>query len=91
MLSFPVLVHEIIKGLMELFSHQAEPEDKDLFQQVMEKEDTLEKEVWDLRLGPAIWERFRGQFPEEIIQDETKRELQNWILVEIFKLPAKKF
>lgn len=89
--NFPVLVHEIIKGVMELFSHQAEPEDKELFQQAMELEDTLEKEVWDLRLGPPIWERIRSQFPEEVLTDETKYGLQNWILVEIFKLDAKKF
>jgi hypothetical protein len=88
---FPALVHEIIKGVMELFSHQGEPEDKELFQQVMELEDTLEKEVWDLRLGPPVWERIRSQFPEETLTDETKYELQNWILVEIFKLPAKEF
>lgn len=90
-INFPTLVHEIIKGVMELFSHQGEPEDKEMFQQVMELEDTLEKEVWDLRLGPSLWERFRSQFPEEVLTDETKRELQNWILVEIFKLPAKEF
>jgi hypothetical protein len=89
--NFPVLVHEIIKGVMELFSHQAEPEDKEKFQQVMELEDTLEKEVWDLRLGPPIWERIRSQFPEEVLTDEAKYGLQNWILVEIFKLEAKQF
>ena len=89
--SFPILVHEIIKAVMELFSHQGEPEDKEMFQQVMELEDTLEKEVWDLRLGPSIWNRIREQFPEEVITDEAKYELQNWILVEIFKLPAKEF
>jgi len=89
--NFPVLVHEIIKGVMELFSHQAEPEDKEMFQQVMELEDTLEKEVWDLRLGPPIWERIREQFPEDVLTDETKYGLQSWILVEIFKLEPKKF
>lgn len=89
--TFPILVHEIVKGLMELFSHQAEPEDKELFSQVEALEGTLEKEVWDLRLGPSIWERIRSTFPQEVLNDETKYELQNWILVEIFKLPARKF
>jgi hypothetical protein len=90
-INFPTLVHEIIKAVMELFSHQGEPEDKEMFQQVMDLEDTLEKEVWDLRLGPPLWERIRNQFPEEVLTDERKYELQNWILVEIFKLPAKEF
>lgn len=90
-INFPILVHELIKGMMELFSHQGEPEDKELFQQVMQHEDTLEKEMWDLRLGPAIWDRIRNQFPEEILTNEQKVELQNYLLIEIFKLPAKKF
>jgi hypothetical protein len=90
-INFPILVHELIKGMMELFSHQGEPEDKELFQQVMQHEDTLEKEMWDLRLGPAIWDRIRNQFPEDILTDENKVEIQNYLLVEIFKLPAKRF
>jgi hypothetical protein len=89
--NFPILVHEIIKAVMELFSHQGEPENKEMFQEVMELEDTLEKETWDLRLGPPIWERIRSSFPDETILNENMYELQNWILVEIFKLPAKKF
>jgi hypothetical protein len=57
----------------------------------MQHEDTLEKEMWDLRLGPAIWDRIRNQFPEDILTDENKVEIQNYLLVEIFKLPAKRF
>jgi hypothetical protein len=89
--NFPICVHECIKGVMEVFGVQGQPEDSDMFEKVMESEDTLEKELWDLRLGPAIWDRLRSQFPEEILYDDTKVELQNYLLVEIFKLPAKKF
>ena len=88
-INFPVLVHELIKGTLELFALQGRPEDG--FEDVESTEDTLEKEMWDLRLGPAIWDRIRNQFPEEILTDENKVELQNYLLVEIFKLPAKKF
>lgn len=89
-INFPVLVHEIIKGVLELFAVQGRPEDDETFDET-DKEDTLEKEMWDLRLGPSIWDRIRSQFPEEILIDENKVELQNYLLVEIFKLPAKKF
>ena len=89
--NFPICVHEIIKGIMEVFSYHGDPEDQDLAQRVQEKEDTLEKEVWDLRLGPAIWDRVRSQFPDDILTDENKVELQNYLFVEIIKLPAKKF
>lgn len=88
--NFPVLVHELIKGVMELFAVHGRPTDDEGFEET-EKEDTMEKEVWDLRLGPAIWERIRGQFPEEILIDENQIELQNYLLMEIFKLPAKNF
>lgn len=88
-INFPVLVHELIKGTLELFALQGRPEGD--FTDIEDTEDTLEKEMWDLRLGPAIWDRIRRQFPEDIFTDENKIELQNYLLVEIFKLPAKKF
>jgi hypothetical protein len=90
-INFPALIHELIKGILELFSHQGEPEDKDLFVKVMQQEDLLHKEMWDLRLGPSMWDRIRSQFPEEILVDETLIEHQNYLITEIFKLPAKTF
>ncbi len=90
-INFPVLVHELIKGTLELFAIQGRPEGDEGFEDVEQSEDTLEKEMWDLRLGPAIWDRIRNQFPEDILTDENKVELQNYLLTEIFKLPAKKF
>ena len=96
-INFPILVHELIKGIMELFAIQGRPtdeegnEDEEAWSEIEGSEDTLEKEMWDLRLGPAIWDRVRRQFPEEILLDENKFELQNYLLVEIFKLPAKHF
>jgi hypothetical protein len=50
-----------------------------------------QKEIWDLRLGPSIWDRIRKQFPESILTDESKIELQNYLIQSIFKLPAKEF
>ena len=88
--NFPVLVHEVIKGVMEVFSLHGLPEDGSA-QDVIASEDTLEKEVWDIRLGPPIWARLRGMFPEDIILDENRRELQNYLLMAIFKLPARDF
>ena len=89
--NFPMCVHEIIKGIMEVFAIQGQPEDEEMFQKVKESEDTLEKEMWDLRLGPAIWDRVRQQFPDEIIIEDHLVEYQNYLITEIFKLPAKKF
>lgn len=90
-INFPVLVHELIKGWLELLSHHGDPSDEETFSAVQASEDTLEKEMWDLRLGPAIWDRIRTQFPEDILTDEDKYELQNYLIAEIFKLPARNF
>lgn len=88
-INFPVLVHELIKGVMEVFAIQGEPETGS--EEVSRSEDTLEKEVWDIRLGPSIWKRIRDAFPEEILLDENQKELQNFLLVAIFKLEARNF
>lgn len=91
---FPVLIHELIKGVMEVVAIQGRPEGGDEegeegFDE--DSEDTLQDETWDLRLGPAIWNRLRAQFPEDILIDENKRLLQLYLLQAIFKLPAKNF
>lgn len=86
---FPVLVHELIKGVMEIFALQGLPEVG--AEEVMKSEDVPEKEVWDLRLGPQIWDRIRSQFPEDVLVDENKRELQSYLLTAIFQLPANEF
>jgi len=90
-LNFPICVHECIKGVMEVFAIHGQPDDEEMNQAVSDSEDTLEKEMWDLRLGPAIWDRIRMQMPEDILTDENKVELQNYLLMGIFQLPAKKF
>lgn len=86
--NFPILVHELIKGSMELIGTRGTSKE---YEEVESEEDTMENEIWDLRLGPAIWDRLRAQFPQEILVDENKVELQNYLLSEIFELPAKKF
>lgn len=95
--NFPILVHELIKGVMEIFAIQGRPqddegsEDEETWSKISKSEDTLDAESWDLRLGPAIWDRIRMQFPEDILTDENKAELQNYLLTAIFKLEARKF
>lgn len=87
-INFPVLVHELIKGTMELLSKHGK---STMHDQVKSQEDLFKKEIWDIRLGPAIWDRLRSQMPEDILVDETKKDLQSVLLVSIFQLPAKQF
>ena len=87
--NFPVLVHEIIKGVMEAISIQGRPEEG--WEEVEDSEDTLDKEIWDIRLGTPMWARIRSQFPEEILVDENQHELQLFLYVAMVKLPARDF
>lgn len=87
-INFPVLVHELIKGTLEVVGMAGQ---SDIESDVSDMEDSLKKETWDLRLGPSIWNRLRSQFPEEILVDESKKRLQMFMLNSIFKLPAKEF
>jgi len=87
-ITFPVLVHELIKGVMEVLATQGLPDDPRQAQMVMDSEDTLTAEVWDLRLGPVIWEKFREAYPHDLMQDD-KREVQNYLFSEFARMDAK--
>jgi len=89
-LNFPVLVHELIKGLMEFFALQPQGDTGQDYYERVRSEDTITKEDWDLRLGVAIWGRLNSLIPNELNSDE-KVELQNFILNHIFNLPAKQY
>jgi len=84
---FPLLVHELIKGTLELsainwadghldFEEQAE---------VIEKADTVEGEIWGMRLGPGMWEKFLDCI------DPDDYDIKQWLFHELSKLPAKQF
>lgn len=84
---FPLLVHELIKGTLELsainwadghldFEEQAE---------VIKKADTVEGEVWGMRLGPGMWEKFLDCVGSD------NYDMKQWLFQELTKLPAKQF
>jgi hypothetical protein len=93
--NFPVLIHELIKGTLELIAlhgrNRDEEGNEEDFTDIEDSEDTLEKEMWDLRLGPAIWDRIRSKFPEDVLTDETKGIIQLIVFQHIFQKPAKEF
>lgn len=91
-INFPILVHELVKGTMEVISGlHGLPKDFETAEKVIELEDTIDKEIWDLRLGPAIWDRIRAQFPEDILTDENKVNLQLVLFQHIVSKPARQF
>ena len=82
---FPVLVHEIVKGVMELLSANGLPKDKKLTEYVTNKADFVAAEPWDMRLGPAIWERFTDAI------DPDDFHLKHHVYAELAALPATEF
>jgi hypothetical protein len=97
-INFPILVHELIKGTYEVIADlHSQPKDadgnidKDLARRVKDKEDSKNKEIWDFRLGPAIWDILKDSFPEETITDEDKAGIQLIMFQTIVSKPAKQF
>ena len=91
-INFPILVHELIKGTYEVITAmRGQPKDKDLAKRVMDKEDSKNKEIWDFRLGPAIWDMLKDSFPEETITEEDRVGIQLVMFEAIISKPAKQF
>lgn len=89
---FPILVHELMKGTLEVVSAlYGQPKNKEMASKVIELEDTLQKEIWDLRLGPAIWDILSDSFPEGVTTDDDKRGMQLIFFQTIVSKPAKQF
>jgi hypothetical protein len=70
-LIFPILVHELAKGCMELLTMHGLPKDEDTLKKVYKHADKWEDEVFHFFVGPALWRRFikvvnRMKLPETI-------------------------
>ena len=56
-MTFPFLLHELTKGVLELISLHGLDADKETRDYVLDKTDNLESEPMDIRLGVKIWEK----------------------------------
>ena len=89
-LTFPLLVHELVKGVYEVFGTHGLPDDPKAAELVMGVEDTLPSEIWDSRLGPVFWEKFQEAYPLELFEDDMKH-IQHHLFFRFSKLDAKQF
>jgi hypothetical protein len=64
-LIFPVLIHELVKGVLEAISLHGFTDDEKLNEFVVSQADFLAAEPWDLRMGPALWGRMLNCIPNE--------------------------
>ena len=89
-LIFPILCHEIIKGLEESIARHGLPEDPEMSQQVRGVTDVLSNEPMQLRIGPEIVEKLRFALPDEMY-DEVNKGLVPWFYSILYKTEAKEF
>jgi hypothetical protein len=89
-LIFPILCHEVIKGIEESIARHGLPEDREMSQQVRGVTDVLSNEPMQLRIGPEIVEKLRFALPDEMYDDENKG-LVPWFYSILYKTPAKEF
>lgn len=78
-LCFPILVHEIIKGAMEVVMSSIHP-NKQATKTALAS-DTLEGETFDIMIGPALWAKLRS-----IVSPQDQQYLL-WVIQKIMKLP----
>jgi hypothetical protein len=87
---FPILVHEVVKGIDRFLSQHSLPKNPKLAQRVMGQTDLLRNEPSQLRIGPEIVEILRMSLPDEFFESGTEEYLP-WFKIELYKIDAKEF
>jgi hypothetical protein len=85
---FPMLVHEIVKGLYEILSLQGFGANKERNKQVVRNVDKISNEPEDMRYGKFIYDALTKVFNESNYDDPRIREL---FFTEIYKLDDDQF
>ena len=90
---FPVLLHESIRGFLEMFAAYGLPSSKKECSYVISKADFINAEPWDMRIGPSLWDILMEKFNEPSTETlpilltvlfSQRTEKFNFILKEIF-------
>lgn len=89
-LIFPILCHEIIKGLEAAKGRYGQSQNPSIRQKVKGAVDLLSNEPMQLRIGPEIVEKLRFALPDEMYSDSNKG-LINWFHTILYQIPAKEF
>lgn len=86
---FPIMLQNTIKGLLEVAILKGLPDDKDKAYYVMKKSDFRMAEIWDSRLGTALWEQI-SPLLDEVCDTEGDMGL-NFLFMEISLLDTSRF
>ena len=87
---FPILCHEIIKGIEESKGRHGLPTSDTMRDKVKGAVDILPNEPMQLRMGPEISEKLRHALPDEMFEDSNKG-LINWFHILLYQVPAQEF
>jgi hypothetical protein len=87
---FPILCHEIIKGIEASKGRHGLPKEPSMRANVKGQTDTLANEPMQLRIGPEIYEKLRFALPDEMF-DEDNKGLINWFHIQLYQIPAQEF
>lgn len=82
---FPVLIYELVMGVMELISEHALPKNGKIKEYIKSKADFTAATPWDMKLGPALWSRFTDVIGPENIK------LKQHIYYDLISMPVKEF
>jgi hypothetical protein len=85
---FPMLVHEIVKGLYEIVGTEGFGSDKEKNQAIVGAVDKLSNEPRDLQYGKFIYDAISNIYNDSNINDPRVSEL---FFAEIYKLPEDEF
>jgi hypothetical protein len=89
-LIFPILCHEIIKGLEEAKGRAGLPSDPGMREKVLGQTDVLSNEPMQLRIGPEIVEKIRFSLPDDVFDPQYKG-LINFFHVLLYQIDAQEF
>ena len=89
--NFPTLVHELVKGVYEVFGTHGLPDDPRQAEMIMGAEDTVPAEAWDLKLGPVFWELLQKSYPIEILTEDDMKHIQHYLFMRLSAMPAEEF
>jgi hypothetical protein len=87
---FPILTHEIIKGIKAANARFGLPSEPGMREKVKSQVDILSNEPMQLRIGPEVTEMIRVALPDEMF-DPSNKGLINWFEIELYQIPAQEF
>jgi hypothetical protein len=82
----PVLIHELIKGLVDITSSRSLPTDPDELKEILDITDLVDVENWHMLVGPQLWDKFIAY-----TDAENGRELAMGLYMYLQTLDADKF